>query len=352
MSVAKKVVMKFPGVPEGDSLEERYALELEALAPLGVEIVEVESRDIDEFVEAACDAHAVITSWGFRLRGDVIAKLEKCEVIGVASIGVDMIDVDAATKSGIVVTNTPDIFVEEVADHAMMLLLTMGRAAKATNRATLEGVWFQARAIPGALPRLMGQTLGLLGFGNVARSTARRAKPFGLNVMAYDPYVSEVTMVNEGVEPVTFEQLIEQSDFLSIHSALNDETRHMVGAEQLSAMKKSAVIINTARGPIIDEVALIQALNNGDIAGLGADVLEQEPPEKDNPLLFMDNAFITPHTASASTRMRFETRRRTGREVALVLSGRWPMSCVNPTVLPKTSLTRWQPYSADRGPNR
>ena len=352
MTTGKKVVMKFPGVPEGSTLEERYALELEALGPLGVDLVEVTTRDLDEFAEAARDAHAVITSWGFRLRGDAIAKLEKCEVIGVASIGVDMIDVEAATEAGIVVTNTPDIFVEEVADHSMMLLLTMARAAKMTNRASQEGIWFQARAIPSAIPRLTGQTLGLLGFGNVARSTARRAKPFGLRIMAYDPYVSEVAMIDAGVEPVTFEQLIQHSDYLSIHAALNDETRHMIGADQFSAMKPTAVIVNTARGPILDEAALIEALEGGAIAGLAADVLETEPPAKDNPLLFMENVFITPHTASASARMRLETRRRTAREVALVLSGRWPMSCVNPTVLPKTRLKRWQPYSMDRGPNR
>jgi D-3-phosphoglycerate dehydrogenase len=351
MSTRKKVVVTFPRAPKGDTLEERYALELEALAPLGVDLIEVNTGDANEFVEAARDAHAVITSWGFPLRGSTISKLETCKVIGVASIGVDMIDVDAATEAGVVVTNTPDIFVEEVADHAMMLLLTMARAAKATNRASQEGIWFEARAIPSAIPRLTGQTLGLLGFGNVARSTARRAKPFGLRIMAYDPYVSEVMMINEGVEPVTFDQLLQHSDYLSVHAALTDETRHMMSAEQFCAMKSSAVIINTARGPIIAETALIRALEDGVIAGLAADVLETEPPARDNPLLVMDNVFITPHTASASARMALETRRRTAREVALVLSGRWPLSCVNPTVLPKTQLKRWQPISMDRGPN-
>ncbi|MCH7911246.1 MAG: C-terminal binding protein, partial [Candidatus Hydrogenedentes bacterium] len=199
---------------------------------------------------------------------------------------------------------------------------------------------------------LWGQTLGLLGFGNVGVGVARRAIPFGLDVISHDPYVSELKMSDEHVEPVNFQELIERSDYLSIHAPDNPGTRHLIGEAELKAMKSTAFIINTARGALIDEKALIKALQDKEIAGAGLDVTEQEPPEKDNPLRTMENVVMTPHTASASTRMRVETRRRAAREVALALSGRWPMSCVNPDVLPRTPLRRWQPYSMDRGPNR
>jgi len=173
-----------------------------------------------------------------------------------------------------------------------------------------------------------------------------------MRVIAHDPYVSELEITGAGVEPVSFPELLERSDYLSIHSPHNEETEHAFSHDAFAQMQESAVVINTARGPIIDEAALIEALRSGAIAGAGLDVLEQEPPELDNPLFGMENVVLTPHVASATTRMRPETRRRVGREVALVLRGRWPMSCVNPTVLPRVELERWQPYPMSRGPNR
>jgi D-3-phosphoglycerate dehydrogenase len=186
----------------------------------------------------------------------------------------------------------------------------------------------------------------------VARCTARRAQAFGLRVIAYDPYVSELEISALGVEPVGFGELLERSDYLSVHAPHNAETEHAFDAAAFARMKPTAVIINTGRGPIIDETALIEALQSGKIAGAGLDVLEQEPPSGNNPLLHMENVLVTPHVASATTRMRPETRRRVGREVALVLRGKWPMSCVNPHVLPRVDLERWQPYPMGRGPNR
>jgi D-3-phosphoglycerate dehydrogenase len=173
-----------------------------------------------------------------------------------------------------------------------------------------------------------------------------------MHIIAYDPYVSELETTKEGVEPVGFRELLERSDYISIHAPHNEETEHAFSTDTFACMKETAVVINTARGPIIDEPALIAALEQGQIAGAGLDVLEQEPAAKDNPLLKMENVVVTPHVASATTRMRPETRRRVGREVALVLRGKWPMSCVNPTVLPKVALERWQPYPMNRGPNR
>ncbi|MEK9749337.1 MAG: C-terminal binding protein, partial [Pseudomonadales bacterium] len=256
------------------------------------------------------------------------------------------------TRAGIVVTNVPDVFIEEVADHTLMLLLAAGRRVKMMDQLVREGRWYEGRPILNHVPRLWGQTLGLVSFGNVATAVARRAKAFGLHVIAYDPYVSELKMTAEGVEPVTFDELLERSDYLSVHPGLNAQTRGMMNDAAFAKMKSTAVIINCGRGPVIDEAALIRALQAGQIAAAGLDVLEQEPPDPNNPLLAMDNVIITPHAASATTRMRTETRRRNGREVALVLQGKWPMSCVNPTVLPRTPLERWQPFPMGRGPNR
>jgi len=347
----KKVAIQLPAIAKAGNIAERYALELEALDRVA-ELVEVPGATAAEFLAGAADADALITSWGIQIDSQIISGLERCVVIGVGSVGVDMVDVDAATAAGIVVTNVPDVFIEEVADHAMMLLLAAGRRTKQMDQMVRSGDWFKGRPLLSVVPRLMGQTLGLIAFGNVARCVARRAKAFGLHVIAHDPYVSELSISAEGVEPVSLGELLERSDYVSMHAPLNDETRHMLSTSAFSAMKSTAVVVNTGRGPTIDEAALIKALRSGEIAAAGLDVLEQEPPSADNPLLQMPNVIVTPHVASATSRMRPETRRRVGREVALVLKGKWPMSCVNPTVLPRTKLERWQPYPMDRGPNR
>jgi D-3-phosphoglycerate dehydrogenase len=346
-----KVGIQLPKQAQNQTVEERWSLELEGLAPVA-DIIEIRADTPGEFAAGVRDMDAIITSWGLRIDSQVVHALQKCVVIGVGSVGVDMVDVEAATAAGIVVTNVPDVFIEEVADHAMMLLLSLARRTGVMARMARDGEWYQARPILSRIPRLFGQTLGLFAFGNVARCTARRAQAFGLRVIACDPYVSELEITGAGVEPVGFAELMARSDYLSVHAPDNAETRHAIDGKALALMKPTAVVINTARGPIIDETALIEALENGVIAGAGLDVLEREPPAPDNPLFSMDNVLITPHVASATTRMRPETRRRVGREVALVLRGRWPMSCVNPTVLPRMALERWQPYPMDRGPNR
>ena len=346
-----KVVVQLPAVTKEVPLEERYALELESLKGIA-ELVEVDSSSPATFVEGAKDANGVITSWGIRIDQQVITGLEKCAVVGVGSVGVDMVDVDAATAAGIVVTNTPDIFIEEVADHTLMLLLACARRVKLMDKMVSRGEWHKGRPVLNEIPRLWGQTLGLISFGNVATAVARRAKPFGMQIIAYDPFVTELKLTAEGVEPVTVEELLERSDYVSIHPGLNESSQGMLSDDQFAAMKDTACVINCGRGGTIDESALTRALQSGQIAAAGLDVMEKEPPEIDNPLLTMDNVVITPHAASATTRMRPETRRRAAREVALVLQGKWPMSCVNPTVLPKVKLERWQPISMNRGPNR
>ena len=347
----KKIGIQLPRQANPEAVKIRYALELEALEPYA-EIIEIDAATPEEFAEGVKDMDAIITSWGFRLDAALISKLNHCVVIGIGSVGVDMVDIEAATAAGIVVTNVPDVFIEEVADHAMMLLLASARRMKTMAQIAADGKWWSGRPMLDKIPRLMGQTLGLYAFGNVARCTARRAQAFGMRVIAHDPYVSELTLSEAGVEPVSLHELFERSDYLSLHAPHNKETHHAVNAQTLALMQPHAVIVNTARGPLIDESALVTALNSGTIAAAGLDVLEQEPPAPDNPLLSLENVLISPHVASATTRMRPETRRRVGREVALVLQNKWPMSCVNPTVLPRAPLERWQPYPMNRGPNR
>lgn len=346
-----KIVACFARPPVEDAFERRFALELEILQGLG-QFSQVDARHRKSFLGGISDADAVITTWGVRFDRDVIAHMKRCRVIAVGAVGVDMIDLEAATERGIVVTNAPDTFIEEVADHTMMLLLAGARRIGAVASLAASDDWTRGRSILMKVPRLMGSTLGLLGYGNVARAVARRAKPFGLRVIAHDPYVADTALCADEVEPVSFSELLERSDYLSLHTPLNDETRHVIDAQAFARMRKTAVLINTARGPVVDEAALIHALKGKQIAGAVLDVLEQEPPDAQNPLLHNPDVIITPHVASSSTRMLVECRRRAARQVALVLKRRWPMSCVNPKVLDQSDLVRWQPYSSERGPNR
>ncbi len=351
MDAKKRVVIELPPRGElGDPIH-RHEPELEVFGS-SVDLVEVDSSTVERFVAGAADADAIIATWGIRLTRPIIERLDRCAIIALASVGVDMVDIPAATDAGIVVTNVPDVFIEEVADHTLTLLLASARRLRRMEELIGTGNWGQGWPELSRIPRLWGQTLGLISFGNVARAVARRASVFGLRVIAYDPYVSELKMTAEGVEPVSLRELLARSDFVSIHAPHNAETHHMLTTEHFALMKPSAVFVNCGRGSTVDEAALIEALRAGKIAAAGLDVLEQEPPDPANPLLAMDNVVLTPHVASATSRMRPTARRRAAREVALVLAGRWPMSCVNPTVLPRTPLERWQPHSMDRGPSR
>ena len=348
-----KIMAQLPASSNEAAGGSNYEYEMEALAPLGVEgIGVIEANSAEEFLAQTHDADALIVSWGIRITREVIEGLNNCKVISVGSVGVDMVDIAAATAAGIVVTNTPDVFIEETADHAMMLLLAAHRRTKMMDDMVRRGDWRKGRPVLARTTRLWGQTLGLLAFGNIATAVARRAKPFGLRVIAHDPYVSELKMTGEGVQPVSMAELLAQSDFLSLHSPLNAATHHLMSDAQFAAMKNSAVLVNTSRGGVVDEAALVRALQSGQIAAAGLDVLEYEPPAADHPLFAMDNVILTPHAASGTSRMRPASRRRVGHEIALVLSGRWPMSPVNPTVLPRVDLERWQPYPMGRGPNR
>lgn len=326
-----------------------YDYEMEALAGMDAAIVECPATE-EGFIAAAPGADAVYAK-GMKFTKRMIDALTKCRAIVLGTVGVDYVDVDAATAKGIPVTNCPDTFIEEVADHAMMLLLATHRRCIEQDRMVREGRWGEGRPQLLQIPRLMGLTLGFISFGRVARQVARRARPFGLHMLAYDPFVQELVMSDYGVEPATLAEVLQRSDFVSMHAPDTAHTRKMLTDAHFAQMKRTAIFINTGRGPTVDEAALIRALETKQIAGAGLDVFEVEPPRPDNPLLKMPHVILSPHNASASSRFDPARKRRVGQELALVLSGRWPMSCVNPTVLPGSGLKRWQPYAMDRGPN-
>lgn len=326
-----------------------YDLEMEALERLDVEIVEAPASE-NEFISAAHDADIVYAK-GMNFGKRIVDSLDRCRLIALGTVGVDYVDVAAATAKGIPVTNVPDTFIEEVADHCMALLLSQFRRVVAQDRMVREGRWREGRPQLLQYPRLIGQTLGFIAFGHTARAVALRARPFGLRMLAFDPYVEELAMTPYGVEPSTLSDVLRQSDFISMHAPATPDAQGMLTEKHFRQMKKTATFINTGRGPTVDEAALIRALREGWIAGAALDVLETEPPKPDNPLLQMDNVTLSAHVASASSRFDPARKRRVGQEIALALTGRWPMSCVNPTVLARTELRRWQPVSMERGPN-
>lgn len=326
-----------------------HSLEMETLSALGAEIVEVSGGD-DELARAVADADAIYAKGRPRITARVIEAGRKLKVVSLGSVGVDSVDVDAATRLGVPVTNCPDTFIEEVADHAMTLILASWRRLVVQDQLVRKGDWAKARPMLYQYPRLRGMTLGFVAFGHVARAVATRAAPFGFNMLAYDPYIEELVMSEYGVEPVGLDELMQRSDIVSMHAPGTKDAHHLLKEKHFRQMKKTGLFVNTGRGSTVDEAALIKALQEGWIAGAGLDVLETEPVGHNNPLLGMDNVTLTAHVASASDRFDKARRRRVGAELSLVLSGKWPRACVNPSVLEKSSLVRWQPFSMERGP--
>jgi D-3-phosphoglycerate dehydrogenase len=322
-------------LPEGFD----FALEQEALTPLGVTMRHYQVANDDEFIAVAGEADAIF-SFRWRLSAAAIGRLTRCRHLPSGGIGFDHLDVEAATAQGILVTNMADLFVEEVANTTWLLLLMAAKRGPWLHEMSTTNRWpealgqlFPALKVP--MPRITGQTLGLVAFGRIARATARRAQAFGMTCVAYDPYVPAETIRAAGVEPVSLNEVFQRSDFVSCHLPLSDETYHLVGAEQFAQARPNAIFLNTGRGPVVDEAALIAALQRGQIAGAGLDVLEQEPPDPANPLLHMPNVVITPHMGSVSDVSAVERKRRLGQQIAEALQGRVPIGVVNPAVLPR-----------------
>lgn len=293
-----------------------------ALEKLNPEYRIAKSTSAEDILAVARDADAIIVCYA-KITADIINQLTKCKVIGRTGLGVDNIDIPAAAAKKITVTYVPDYCLREVSDHAMALLLALARKVPLANKLAQQGRWEMPAVTP--IYRLEGRTLGLVGFGNIPRTLVPKAKAFGLRVITSDPYVAEEHLKALDVKNVSFDELLAQSDFVSVHAPLLPQTRHLFNAAAFAKMKKGAVIINTARGPLIDEAALIAALDSGHLGGAGLDVIETEPMPKDSPLIGRDNLILTPHTGFYSVESLVELQTKAATDVGLVLQGQKPV---------------------------
>ena len=311
------------------------ALEAE-VTKLGGEFVHHRCKDLDEAIRRFGDADGWIVQYLNPIGEKVFSACKKLKVVGRTGIGYDVIDVPAATRHNVVVCNVPSYCEDEVSDHAMALLLSCVRRTVRYTNSVKGGVWDWKVGAP--IPRLRGMTLGLMGFGKIPRALVPKARAFGLNVIACDPYLKPEAAAKEGVELVNFDALLARSDFISVHCPLNDETRGLFGKAAFGKMKKTAFILNTARGAVIDTAALADALQRGVIAGAGLDVMPQEPPRVDDALLKCDNLVVTPHVGWYSEGSIVALQGNIARYVAEVCVGKKPAAVVNPDVLQKVKL--------------
>ncbi len=300
------------------------------LAELDVELRLADEPTPSGILDAARGADGLLVTYA-QVTGDIIRQLERCRVISRFGIGVDNIDVEAATAAQTIVTYVPDYCVDEVSDHTMALLLSLARKISYANRLVQGGSWNMKAVVP--LHRLRGCVLGLIGFGKIPRAVVPKARAFGMKVITADPYLSDDAASELDVELVEFEQLLQQSDYISLHAPLTPETDRLFDADAFKRMKPEAVLINTARGALIDETALADALDAGLLAGAALDVVPEEPLTSDSPLLDRENVILTPHTAFYSEESLLELQTKAAQDVARVLSGEVPRYPVNPQVL-------------------
>jgi D-3-phosphoglycerate dehydrogenase len=311
----------------GDNDIERAILE-----PIGAEVAALQAKSEDDLLEAVRDCDAVMNQYA-RVGARAISAMQRCKVIARYGIGVDIVDVEAATARGILVTNVRDYCTEEVADHAIALWLTLARKLPQYDRATHAGVWHWKSGRP--VRRLRGQTMGIVSFGRIGRAIAGRATAFGVRLLAYDPYLRAETIEASGVEPVGKEELLERSDVVMMQVPMTPETRHFLGPAEFARMREGAIVVNTGRGPTIDNKALYDALLGGRIAGAGLDDPEEEPAKRgrwdpnENPLFTLPNVIVTPHAAYYSEESIRLARETAASEVARVLTGERPKNPVN-----------------------
>ena len=308
-------------------------LERSIVQSAGAAIALGNCRTEEEVVAFAREADACIVQYAPMTRW-VLGQMPRCRVVARYGIGVDNVDVAAATDEGIWVTNVPGFCRLELAEHTLAMILGFARRLNRLDRSVHRGEW-ETIGVMRPTRRLAELTLGLIGFGQVGREVAARARAFGLRVIATAPRTDAATMAAHRVEKVTLEELLRASDFVSLHLPLTPESRHLLDAERLALLKPSAYLINTSRGAIVDEAALIAALQAGRLAGAGLDVLEREPPAPDSPLLTMENVVITPHAAYYSDDALEYLQRSVAEEVVRVLRGDRPRSPVNPDVVPR-----------------
>jgi len=314
--------MARPLIAVTDSVFPSLAPAIAALKRIDPELRMAKSAAADDILAVARDADAILVTYA-KLSGDLLRRLKRCKAIGRFGLGVDNIDVAAAKECGITVTYVPDYCMREVSDHAMALLLALARKVVLSNDLVQSGRWEMPAVVP--IRRLEGQVLGLVGFGNIPRQLAPRAQAFGLRVITHDPYVAPDVLAAACVEGVSFDDLLARSDFVSIHAPLLLATRGLFNAAAFAKMKRGACLINSARGPLVDEPALIAALDSGHLGAAALDVVASEPLAKDSPLLGRANVILTPHTAFYSVEALEELQTKCASDVARVLSGEPPI---------------------------
>jgi D-3-phosphoglycerate dehydrogenase len=307
------------------------------LAEKGIGFVSHECLGDDDLARWAGDADVVWLFGGSRVvTARNLGLLPRCGAIVRTGSGTDNVPVEEATRLGLLVAHTPDAAADAVSDHAVALLLAVQRQVAVQDRAVRGGVWDRYRAWPGG--PLRGRTLGLVGFGRIARLVARKLRGFDMTALAYDPAVGAEVVADRGARAASLDEVLSRSDVVSLHCPLTEKTRHLIDEQALRRMKPTAVLINTARGPVIDEAALARALAEGWIAGAGLDVLEQEPPDSDNPLLRLDNVVITPHIAGYSDEYLENSWRLSLETVLALADGRRPRAYVNRPERPRWDL--------------
>ena len=289
-----------------------------ALARLNPTFRISKSAGADDIMAVAKDADAILVTYA-KLTRDILTQLTKCKAIGRFGLGVDNIDLPTAKEKGIAVNYVPDYCIREVSDHAMALLLSLIRKIPLSNKLVQAGRWEMPAVVP--IRRLEGTVLGLVGFGHIPRLVVPKAQAFGMKVVAYDPFVKPEQFKALNVEGVDFDTLLKASDYISVHAPLLPATRGMLNADAFAKVKKGVYIVNTARGPLIDEPALIAALDAGQVGGAALDVVATEPLAKDSPLLGRDNVIVTPHTGFYSIEALEELQTKCAADVARVLSG-------------------------------
>ncbi|MFL9825609.1 C-terminal binding protein [Rhodoplanes sp. SY1] len=294
----------------------------EALARLDPLVVQAKSPSAEDILAEARDADGILVTYA-KLPGELLRECKKLKVIGRFGLGVDNIDIPAAKELGIVVTYVPDYCLHEVSDHAMALLLAIARKIPLADRSVHGGEWKMPVVVP--LRRFNTMTLGLIGFGGIPRNLAPKAQAFGFKVIASDPYLPQDVFDKAGVESVSLDDLYARSDLISVHAPLLPSTRGLVNDEAFAKMKPGVMIVNTARGPLIDEAALVRALDSGKVAAAGLDVVTVEPLPKDSALIGRPNVVLTPHTGFYSVEALLELETKCASDVARVLSGEKPV---------------------------
>jgi len=307
--------------------------EKEELGRIGAELILAQVREEEDLIRACKEADGLINQYALLTRS-VLENLPKCKVVSRYGVGVDSIDLKAATDLGIIVANVPDYCMDEVASQTISMMLALMRKVAFLDQKVKSGQWDFRQGRP--IHRLKGKTMGLVGSGRIGLAVAKRISAFGVRVIAFDPYIEKS---REDIELKDLDAVLKESDFISIHCPLNDSTRHLIGEQEFGKMEKKPIVINTSRGPIIDEKALIEALKEGLVSGAGLDVLETEPPDSRNPMLKMENVILSPHVGFYSEESISELKRRTAKNVSDVLRGKWPGSVVNQEVMGKTRAT-------------